>query len=575
MKLRGAAPQTVAPSPVAEPPATNPRFVPARELALHSTGVDSPRGWVMKEDGYVGAFVRVDHAGPVRVIARAFGPGDEKVLSKLTIVVADSSTSDFVAHAPEDYYLDTGLPRGTYFVRLELGRGVPAGPRELTIESLAVEGATLLPGGSDTLALAAADTYIENFRKRRGSVNLSDAPPGALAKVALVRPAFGFGTNIPGATNRMIPKKVAAGSEAEKFQSLVLGRFDTVVLSNGGKWVYQEERRDKVDLTYVDRFLDFAEEHRLRARMHTMLWDTVQEPVWVASVDPKSPGLLTRARSGDEKSKTELRAEISERIGDYVGARAKRYDELDVLNESAHKARYLEAFGERGLAEIIVETARAAARAGARTRLYLNEYNLLQWSVDPKTSAPDPYANWYRRHADALAREGAPIGFLGVQYYADGRDAAEIGPDAHSALRIFQVLQNLSVTGRRLVLTEFEVRGGTTSRDRAAVILDETMRLAFGTPSVDSFLIWAIWAAAASTPEPASILFEKDGSITEAGRRYDALRAAWTTRLEVPVGANGSIEFSGFLGEYTATIDGKTQKFSFPPRFVLDGSNND
>jgi len=575
MKPRGAAPQAVAPSSVAEMPAANPRFVPARELALHSTGADGPRGWLLTENGYVGSFVKVERAGQVRVVVRAFGHSQDELLPGFMIVVAAGTTGGTVTGVPEDYHLDVALPAGTYFVRIEFADPVPRAARELVIEGLSVEGATFLPRSTDEVALAAADTYIENFRKRRGSVHLSDARSGALAKVALVRPAFGFGTNIPGATNRMIPKKVPPGSEAEKFQSLVLGRFDTVVLSNGGKWVYQEERRDKVDLTYVDRFLDFAEEHRLRARMHTMLWDTVQEPAWVASVDPKTPGLLTRARSGDEKSKTELRVEISERIEDYVGARAKRYAELDVLNESAHKARYLEVYGERGVAEIIVESARAAARAGARTRLYLNEYNLLQWSADPKTSAPDPYANWYRRHADAVAREGAPIGFLGVQYYADGRDAAEIGPDAHSAARIFQVLQNLSVAGRRLVLTEFEVRGGTTSRERAAVILDETMRLAFGTPSVDSFLIWAIWAAAASTPEPASILFEKDGSITEAGRRYDALRAAWTTRLEVPVGANGSIEFSGFIGEYTATIDGKTQKFSFPPRIMKTGSEGD
>jgi hypothetical protein len=93
-------------------------------------------------------------------------------------------------------------------------------------------------------------------------------------------------------------------------------------------------------------------------------------------------------------------------------------------------------------------------------------------------------------------------------------------------------------------------------------MLDETMRLVFGTPQADSFLVWAIWGAAASTPEPASILFEANGAITEVGRRYDALRAAWTTRAELPVAADGSIEFSGFYGDYTLAVGEKTYALS-------------
>jgi len=84
--------------------------------------------------------------------------------------------------------------------------------------------------------------------------------------------------------------------------------------------------------------------------------------------------------------------------------------------------------------------------AGASTRLFLNEYNLLQFSSNPRTGAPDPYANWYRWHAEDLLDAGAKLDGLGVQYYADGRGAAEIGDNAHSPARIFGVLQNLAGT---------------------------------------------------------------------------------------------------------------------------------
>jgi GH35 family endo-1,4-beta-xylanase len=556
--------------PLAESAPAERTLVPARELALRSSGFDGPRGWVLGQNGYVGTYVRLDRAGVLRVVARASGHPDAGVPPELSIVVADGSTKFQLAESARDYEHAAKLPAGTYFVRLELTNGAPNTTRELMIESVAVQGAALLPRSTDELALAAANTYIEHFRRGRALIRLPrSVRPGTLVKVSLKRPAFSFGTNIPGATNRMLPKPVPPGSEAEKFQSLVLGRFDTVVLSNGGKWTYHEPIRDKVELAYVDRFLEFANEHELRARMHTMLWDTVQEPPWVASDDPRRPGLLTRAHRGDERAKAELRAEISERIEHYAGSPDRRYHELDLLNESVHKKRYLETYGERGIAEIFGETKRALERARFGTRLCLNEYNLLQWSTDPRSGASDPYANWYLWHADALRREGAPIDILGVQYYADGRDAAAIGSNVHSAARIVQVLQNLSVGGRRLVLTEFEVRGGTANHARGADILEETMRLAFGTANVDSFLVWAIWAAAASTPEPASILFEKNGSITETGRRYDALRAAWSTHLEIPVAPNGTLDFTGFCGSYTLSIDGKEREF------VLEKGNHE
>lgn len=535
----------------------------AHELLFRSTGAGGPGRWVLAENGYVGTFLSVEKAGLVKLTVYASGHED-KLRPELEITVADTVVRSLVDGDSKGYVLSVPLPVGDYFVRVAFVNGAPNTSRELIVHNLHVEGAHFANDvDENSFALRAANTYIEHFRRGRAKVRLAGARPGSLAKVALVRPAFAFGTNVPGATNRMIPKPVPPGSEAEKFQSLVLGRFDTVVLSNGGKWTYHEAARDKVDLSYVDRFLEFAEEHGLRARMHTMLWDTVQEPEWVASTDAKRPGLLTRARSGDARAKDELRAEISERIVDYVRERAKRYVELDVVNESAHKRRYLETYGERGLADIIREAQQATLfTLGRKPRLCLNEYDLLQWSTDPTTRAPDPYANWYLRHADALQREGAPIDVLGVQYYADGRGTAEIGSNSHSTARILSVLQNLSVGGRRLVLTEFEVRGGTASRARATEMLDETMRLVFGTPQADSFLIWAIWGAAASTPEPASILFEANGSITEVGRRYDELRAAWTTRLELPVAADGSIEFTGFYGDYTLAVDGKTYPFA-------------
>jgi hypothetical protein len=272
---------------------------------------------------------------------------------------------------------------------------------------------------------------------------------------------------------------------------------------------------------------------------------------------------LTLATRSDARARRELDAEIDERIEHYVKARARHYQELDVLNESLHRARYHQVYRDRGIADVFKRVARAATEGKATTRLCLNEYNLLQWSTDPRNGASDPYANWYRQHAENIAREGAPLDCLGIQYYADGRGADEIGSNAHSPARIFQVLQNLSVAGHRLSLTEFSVNAKATP-ERAADILEHVIRLVFGTARADSFLIWAIWAGAADPPAPASALFDVNQQLTEAGRRYDALMRNFGTNVDVDltVGEGGVVEFVGFFGEYRIDVGREAYRVS-------------
>jgi GH35 family endo-1,4-beta-xylanase len=427
-----------------------------------------------------------------------------------------------------------------------------------------VEGAALLPEASDALALAAADGFVAFGRRGHATVKLPGAAAGAKVRVKLVRHAFNFGVNIPFFDNRLVPEELVPGSPAERYQKFVLERFNTVVLSNAGKWVYHEEKKDRVTMEHVDRFFEFAEKNGLRARMHTLVWDTVQQPAWVASEDPKKPGLLALALHGDARARAELDRQIAERIGYYVKDRARRYIELDVINESVHKGRYLELYGAAGIADLFKRTARAAKEGGASTRLYLNEYNLFQWSSDPLSGAPDPYANWYRRHAERVLAAGGPVDGLGVQYYPDGREARDIGTNAHSALRAFAVLQNLATTGRRLSLTELTVKSQNATPERAARIVEDTLRLTFGTPEADTFMIWAAWAGAAGDPPvPASVLVDADFDPTEPGKRFDARIATYRTDLELEVQPGGTISFDGFYGDYAVTFGGRTRRLAF------------
>jgi GH35 family endo-1,4-beta-xylanase len=534
-----------------------------RELGLHSNGEAVGAAWQLDASGFVGAYLQLDQEGPVSVRVDA-SAASAATPAPLALVVADEER-DFVAGPVRaSHGLETSLPPGTYLVRIDFKAGAPRGGQGLVVHRLAVDGARLLPQHTDQNALDAANTYIHHYRRGRARLELVGVPPGSLVKVSLQRHTFGFGANIPYGENVLIPEVTPEGSNAELFQRLLLAHFNTVVLSNGGKWVYQEPVRDKVQLDYVDRFLDFAEQHGLWARMHNLLWDTEQQPSYIASRDDRAPGLLTRAHAGDVQAKRELLEEIDERIDYYVRERARRYVDLDVLNESQHRARYYEVLGDSGVAELFQRVARAVKAGGASTRLYLNEYNLLQWSSDPlaPNSGPDPYANWYRWHAEAIIRAGGPVDGLGVEYYADGRLPSEIGQDAHSAARIMGVLQNLAGTGSRLTLSEFAVNAGQLPPERGADVLEETLRLVFGTRGADAFVMWGTWGLAAQKPAPLSILVDADNELTPAGRRYESLLEEWSTALALPVAADGSIEFVGFYGDYAIDVAGQTRCFT-------------
>jgi hypothetical protein len=93
---------------------------------------------------------------------------------------------------------------------------------------------------ADDAALAAADAYIKSGRRGPARVRIAGVAPGTQAHVRLRRHAFHFGINIPGTFNRFLIEGAPATSEAGRFQSFVLKHFNTVVPSNGGKWIYNE-----------------------------------------------------------------------------------------------------------------------------------------------------------------------------------------------------------------------------------------------------------------------------------------------------------------------------------------------
>lgn len=557
--------------------------IPASSLSHRSTGSTNGSTVTLDKNGYVGTYFTLDSAGPVTIKALASGSSPDATLPRLGISIADTLVEFDVTPSSTQYSHTYDLPAGTYFVRTQLSNSSPSAARSLSLNSLTIEGASTVSNVStrsvnEANALSAADTYIEHYRQGGTSLAIAGASPGTPLEVRMLRNEFNFGTYVTGfnADTWLAPTGGNPNLNRAKYQDFVTQYFNMLVPSNMGKWQPNENTPGVPTMGHVDTILNFNEANNMSARMHNLIWGN-QQPSWVNS-------LIADAQSSNpsvsDPAKAQLRQAIIDRIAYYVGDgdadvndgdRARRYVELDVLNESLRNDVYWEIYGPQGVAEIYKLTRDAVTAAEADTRLYVNEYNVFSFANNPITGQSDNYANWYREHVEELNSQefGQVVDGIGIQYGANPvADNSPTGGQNHNTARINQVLQNMAISGLPVTLTEFaipeEAFGETTTAERAAEIYDETLRMMYGSPLATSMLIWEAWPT--STTDVTTIV-DSNWNLTLAGQAFVNLMNQWRTPTQfLSVGPDGSVEFDGHYGEYEVVVDGEI--------FVIDHSKH-
>lgn len=533
-------------------------------------------------DGYAGSYITLAEPGDVTITVNATGTSAGGLDPRMNFVIADTKVGFDVAVGSNAYsHVFPSLPAGTYFVRTEFANDGGTS-RALAINSFDVAGATLSTSTNATVlrdnALAAADTYIEHFRQGPGKVALVGVAPGTEVQVKLKSHAFNWGTNVHGvADTGLLNANPAPGSNAAKYQQFMTENFNMVEGSNAGKWSINEGTRDSSvanGMDWQDKIFDFADEHDMRKRMHAVVWGT-QQPAWVTSMltAPAATDTFNAATNLQGTNLSNLNAvysdlvapagtpnagepsEIDERIQYYVADRAERYTEIDVYNESYHTGAQGGAssiwnrYGVAGVAKIYDDVRAAVAQAGSTARLYTNEYSVLE------SQGGDAYANWYRQNIEAIERgDGDPfdqtVSGIGIQYYSHG---------GHSPDTIMRALQNMSVFGLPITLTEFGVQGTVTNDADRIRNMEEVHRMIFGTPDATGFLYWGWWASATDPNlQGGGVLVDANWNLTPVGVAWNALRDSWNTELTATVAADGTIDFTGFFGDYELTIGAQT-----------------
>ncbi len=542
-------------------PAHSQTTLDASSLAYRSTGASCPdKAWCLDEDGFVGTYIQVAEPASVSFTIRASKSKSETGSPKLALRVADFAASWPVTATGDGYGSHTQawtLPAGTYCVRVENANNTPSGgPWAINIRDLTIVGAAVVNEPTDALALAAADTYVDHFRKGPAALTvMNGGQPLANASVRfrLKRHAFNFGTAVSGIGGRGSSWVANSNANEVNYRDFIIRNFNSIVPENAGKWFANERTRDTVTMDFLDGLVDFAVSNNKRIRMHGVLWD-VSQPKWVNALQDAAINGATQQQR--DAAKADLRAKISQRIRYFVKDRAARYCELDVINESVHQPKYYEIFGTDGVAGIYNEVKEAVRAAGGSTRLVPNEFEVLQGSLGLK----DPYANWYRRHVENLRSAGGAVDGIGIQYYAVGSSEPE-ARTSHSPSLIAGVFNNLATTNLSLSLSEFGVQSyGSPTPQRSADLLADTLRLCFGHEKMATFIMWGFWRPRMWSTAPACALMDADWKITPAGMVWQQMTGVrnwnipglpvWTTDVSVVTDEQGRADFAGFYGDY-------------------------
>jgi GH35 family endo-1,4-beta-xylanase len=540
-------------------------------LAYRSTGKSSSNAWILDRDGYLGTYITLAAPGNVTINVKAEGTASGGVNPNMNIVIADTKAGFSVAPGVGNYKYTYSLPAGTFMVRTEFNNDLALTSRQLQVDTITVTGAKVSNTASNTNALAASDTYIANYRKGNATVDLSalGLAAGTKVGVSLKRIAFNFGNAVPGSSADEVDGYIGSAGTPKQinYQAHLNQNFNAVVPENTAKWANDEDTRYNVTMQGTDQILNYAQAHGMYARMHNVIWDLNDgQPPWVNT-------LRASAARGRTSAKTDLRNAISDRINYYIPSRASQFGEIDVYNESYQgqyvngKQSYWSIYGTDGIARIYNEAKQSITASGSSAKLYVNEFDAL-----------GSYATGFFQNIETLRQAGIKDGY-GEIIGGIGTEDYPSSYASHSPSNIIAALQNYAVTGLPQTLTEFGVFSGV-SANNAATILGDTMRLEFGNPSGTGFFMWGFQAedGGGNLFAPSTAFYNVDTSdwskwtITPSGKKWQDLLGiqdwdnnpnnGWTTQLTTTLGADGTINFNGYYGDYLLTIGGKSYAFS-------------
>ena len=396
----------------------------------------------------------------------------------------------------------------------------------LTLSLLSLPSARALDGAWR----AETDARIKEIRQRDVQIRVVDAQgrpvPKARVELRQTRKAFPFGSAMGATLLRN-----------EKYRDFFKTHFNWAVFENESKWYSNERRPGQDNYAGADAMVQWCRDNGIPVRGHCVFWapEKWQMP-WVRDLD-----------------KAELRKAVERRLESIVRHFQGQFVHWDVNNEMLHGTFFRDGLGE----DIRLWMFQRTHELDPDAKLFVNEFNILSVDQDFNEVQVDEYI----AHTQRLIDQGAPIHGVGIQghiWYEDIRTR----PEALKAR-----LDKVAALGLPIWISEFDV--ADEDEQSNADKLEIVYRTSYSHPGVEGIMMWVFWAGA-SWRGPNAGIAKRDWTLNEAGRRYEALMAAWTTDTSGKTGAGGLFSCRGFFGDYalsvtSGTTPAKEETFALTP----------
>jgi GH35 family endo-1,4-beta-xylanase len=390
--------------------------------------------------------------------------------------------------------------------------------------------------------LKQADERIEKHRKGSAVLRLVGPDGQAVAgglpvKIEQKRHKFLFGCNIFKLNRCRTPQDSAA--YAERFAALL--NFATLPFY----WWNYEREPGRTDDERTDEIVRWCKAHNVTTKGHPLAWNYV-DPRWL----PKEP---------DAAMQLQLK-----RIDRCVRRFKGDIDVWDVVNEATHYDReqlqkaapiLTEAIRKMGVGPYVRQAFKAARRANPNATLLINDYR-----TDPA------YAE--QVISELVDDNGLPLyDVIGIQSHMHG---GYWGPQ-----RTWEVCERFAKFGKPLHFTETTVVSGPKAdrewattpegEKRQAEQVSEFYRVLFSHPAVEAVTWWDFTDQNAWQRAPAGLVRADMTPKSAYDELEKLIKRTWWTKAEATAGADGQVQFRGFLGDYqiSAQVAGKTLSGTF------------
>jgi endo-1,4-beta-xylanase len=264
------------------------------------------------------------------------------------------------------------------------------------------------------------------------------------------------GTAGTGGTSAPASKFVGNITTRNQVRSDFINFWNQITPENEGKWGTIEATRDRMNWAGTDAVRDYAHQHNIPYKGHTLVWGS-QQPDWITGL-----------------SASEQRAEVEEWIREFC----TRYPDvamIDVVNEPPPHTTppYMNAIGGAGTSgyDWIVQSFVWAHQYCPNAVLMLNDYNNIEYEADVQRTITI---------VQAILAAGAPIDAVGAQSH----DVYRLQTSVVSGF----INRVASQTGLPVYITEYDI--DLASDSEQSTVMQAQFPMFLNNVNVAGITIW-------------------------------------------------------------------------------------